>query len=234
MPRIRNQQSVIGTGDLRYLKLDCSNDPLTAALDIWGNLSVYDALHTSYIRMYHDGTVGNLVTNAGDISINPGGPNNINLMLGDALGVNVVSIQDSGNVERASIDSDGNFTTVAYYYAYNGVNYGAFYHDGADIMISGNAGDITLFTPSDVNVLLSDALGVSLFRVQDSGINTVLSIDSNGNLISIATVQAEHLYSTDDLQVDDTGTFEGASGTAVRANNDIVIKSGERLVFDGS
>jgi len=91
-----------------FLKIDCSNDPLTASLDIWGNVSAYDALHTSYIRAYHDGTVGNLVTNAGDISINPGGPSDINLMLGDALGVNVVSIQDSGNIEVATIDSDGN------------------------------------------------------------------------------------------------------------------------------
>jgi hypothetical protein len=37
-----------------------------------------------------------------------------------------------------------------------------------------------------------------------------------------------------DLEVVDTGTFGGTSGVAVRANNDIILKSGERLVFDGS
>lgn len=126
-------------GALTYLKLNCSNDPLTASLDVWGNISALDALHTSYIRMYHDGTVGNIVTDAGDISINPGGPSDINLMLGDALGVNVVSIQDSGSNQVASINSDGdiNGTDVT---AANSL-YGAYLQDNFGVGAIDMTGD---------------------------------------------------------------------------------------------
>jgi len=37
-----------------------------------------------------------------------------------------------------------------------------------------------------------------------------------------------------DLTVVDTGTFGGTSGVAVRANNDIILKSGEKLIYDGA
>jgi hypothetical protein len=57
---------------------------------------------------------------------------------------------------------------------------------------------------------------------------------SDDNVTTTGTMTAEHIHSTDDLQVDDLGTFEGVGGTAVRANNDIILKSGERLVYDGS
>ncbi|MFA5165613.1 MAG: hypothetical protein WC481_08660, partial [Candidatus Omnitrophota bacterium] len=195
---------------LTGLLLDCSNDPLTASLDIWGNLSVYDAGHSEYIRLYHDGTSANVSSNVGDISLLAPGTNNINLRLGDALGVNKVSIQDSGNNEQASIDSDGNFETVARYYAYSGLSYGAFYHDGADIMLSGSTGDITLMTPSDVNALLSDSAGASYFRVQDSGVNTVASIDSDGNILTTGTLGA----GVSTLSTVNFGSSTGVSATA--------------------
>ena len=172
-----------------YLKLDCSNDPLTASLDITGNLIATGYVQAlvaggSYIRMYHDGTTANIVSNAGDIAINPGGPNDILLQLGDALGVNQVSIEDSGGIQVAYINSDG--------------------------YISGN-------NVHSANVVYTAYL-------QD---NFALgAIDMTGDPWYMSGVSLEI---NENLEVNGMGRFNGNGNTSA-----IIIKSGERLTFDGA
>lgn len=88
------------------LKLDCSNDPLTAPLDVLGMISSVDpAGEVNYIGMYHDGADGILGVNIGSLALMP--VDDLIALLSDKAGVKKLSIQNSDEDEVASIDSLG-------------------------------------------------------------------------------------------------------------------------------
>src|SRR4030042_656668 len=93
-------------GDTNYLKLDTSNDPLTAALDVKGMISSYGPGlgSTKYIGIFHDDTDGTLGTNQGQLKFSP--VTNIISLLPDASGTYKHIFADSGVNTMASIDSN--------------------------------------------------------------------------------------------------------------------------------
>ena len=101
-----------GAADALYLKLDCSNDPLTAPLDVLGYVQSRLA-GGQYARISHDGTYAVFQSNAGGILLSPGGVNDVVLRMGDAAGARKVYFWDNANAEVASIDSDGNYLSAA-------------------------------------------------------------------------------------------------------------------------
>jgi len=72
-----------------------------------GDMYVYQPGGGRYLKLNSDATTNNITSNAGDIYISPGGPADIQLRVGDVAGANKVSIKNSGGVEIASIDSQG-------------------------------------------------------------------------------------------------------------------------------
>lgn len=105
-------------GDNTYLRLDCTNDPMTgldlnlgtADLTTKGDIWVYDGAGLGYISINHNGTDGILLTNVGSINLDP--DSNLNILLPDNAGASKLSIQDSDLAEVASIDSNGVITGV--------------------------------------------------------------------------------------------------------------------------
>lgn len=63
-----------------------------------------------------------------------------------------------------------------------GTDYITMYHDGTDGILGTNAGAVDIVPTTDVNVILSDALGVSTLNVLDSGTNNVFNVDSDGSV----------------------------------------------------
>jgi hypothetical protein len=95
---------------LTYLQLNCGNDPLTAALDVYGMVSSYETglAHADYVGIFHDGTDATIGTNAGQVKISP--VTNIMSILPDAGGTYKHLFVDSGLNTVASIDSDGSIS----------------------------------------------------------------------------------------------------------------------------
>jgi len=120
---------ITATLDTVYLRLDASNDPMTGDVNMGTNditgatqITAGDYVASSggwfsayepgggpeYAAYYHDGAGAVFSANNGNISLVAPTSNNVELAVGDTIGVNKVSIQDSTLAEVASIDSDGN------------------------------------------------------------------------------------------------------------------------------
>lgn len=97
-----------------YLKLDASNDPLGGDLSLATNKLIFGTGGAEDTNLYRS-SADTLKTDdafASGVSVTTpivtaGAGNNLTLKLGDAAGANKFSITDSGDVEVASINSDG-------------------------------------------------------------------------------------------------------------------------------
>jgi hypothetical protein len=186
--------------NLTYLRLDCANDPLTAGLDVAPDTDVAGSL-----GRFRYGYIGN-----------PAWAN-----------YPVLSHYDCFNAtDYALTQSQGGWTYL------NAVS-------NLDLCIGGvayariNVGGFSV----RANPILFGALGSEDIEIMRLGARNLgiysdygnVDLDLTGSLTATATVQAEHLYSTDDLQVDGTGTFDGDG-----SDNAVIVRSSKRLVFDGA
>ena len=195
--------AIIGGLAGTFLKLDCSNDPLTSGLDIAPDTDIFGSLgRLSY------GYIGNPVW----------------------ANYPVLSHYDCFNsTDYALTQSQGGWTYINCA-AISNIDFCV----GGVVQARINGSGFTV----RANPIMFGTLGSEDIEFQRLGVRNLglfsdygdIDFDITGSLTATKTVQAEHLYSTDDLQVDSVGTFDG-DGVDTPA---IIIKSGTRLVFDGA
>ncbi len=143
-------------------------------LDLNGSVDAdvtsFDVLSSGAISL-DAGATSNFTTSTGNILIEAT-TGDVEVKLGDASGVNEFRILDSGSIEVASIDSDGNISLSG---------------DLTGVTNIIGAGDIVIQASGspdgDVCIILGDNGGISKFKIQDSDLVNIVTADSNGNLI---------------------------------------------------
>lgn len=203
--------NILGGTNITTTGASPTGDDLTVALDAAISLatSVTSPIYT---------------TSAAAMNINSAANQNIIMQMGDAAGVQKISFEDSGSVEVASLDSDGTltvvnmdgiigattpaagtFTTVT---ASTSVDSPLVTATGADIKVEAVAGQ-------NIVLNMSDAGGVQKVSFTDSADAEVFSVDSDGNLSTIAgTLTVTGLFTANGSATINTG------GTALNLATD--------------
>lgn len=186
---------VINLGDAagaRALSIHDSGDVEVAFIDSNGDTSVHDLTVTGTYT-----AIAGISAPAGsDFTLTAAAGFDLVLVQGDAAGANEVSFRDSGGVEHATIDSDGNaqfdgtlgVTGIATFTAAPVLNGGAGVAAGQAItgvgaMTVGVAGGAF-----DLSLKLGDAGGAQKLSVKDSANAEVAYVNSNG-LIACAVAE---------------------------------------------
>ena len=179
-------------------------------------VSFVDTSPAEVASMNSDGTLATLeytAQGANPVQITAPASQNIVVKMGDAAGANGVSFIDSGEVETADLDSNGNLS-VTTATATTSVTSPTYTSSGADTNITAASGQ-------NIVVKMGDAAGANGVSFIDSGEVETADLDSNGNL-SVTTATATTSVTSP------TYTSSGADTNITAASNqNIVVKMGD-------
>ena len=210
--------------DGRYLKLDCSNDPLTGGLDLGANSLTTTG--TAFLGLIDLGTntIDDLaMTGAWDM--NSGAMTNVNIDTGDIATAVVNTEWDAAYTH--SIDNSQAHTD--YMLNTGDTSTGHYDFTAGNLTTTGNL-DATHATMATISV--RERATVATIQMATGSIKDTtgaISFD-NENLTTTGIIQGEHLYTTDDLVVDDEATIKGAGFLLLEIGDYLLLESGDKII----